>query len=105
MEVPVPVIKETPIAPCGFCEEFCDVSWFPEYKPPTATEPEQQEAGQSTQSMTQTSWIPGWQSCRIQGNVQKDSGPPIVREWSDFTKDVPDSDCVTDYVTKHTDKL
>ena len=43
MEAPVPELKMTPLAPCGFREEFCDVSWFPEKKPATATEPEQQE--------------------------------------------------------------
>ena len=43
MKVPVPEIKKNPLASCGFCEENCAVSYFPESMPPTVTGPVQRE--------------------------------------------------------------
>ena len=43
MKVPVPETKKTPLASCGFREEFCAVSYFPESMPPTVTGPVQRE--------------------------------------------------------------
>ena len=112
MEAPVPEIKKTPLAPCGFREEFCDVSWFPEKKPATATEPEQPEGMYLMSKYPMSDIKPdGFQAgSRAEfeetfRKIQDKFGPPIVREWTDFAKDVPESDSMTDYVAKHPDKL
>ena len=109
----VPEIKMYPNAPCGFREEFCEVHWYPEKKPATATTPEQ-PAG-----MYFMSEYPKCDSIQPDGfeegsrkqfedtfrKISEVFGPGVVRKWTDFSKDVPQSDSVIDYVTEHPEKL